>query len=478
TAGPGQSIDHWESVIYAQDLWRYFPGTAEPDGRWRQVDFDDSGWLIGAGGIGYGDDDDRTIIEPVISLYMRRSFTIHDTAVIARAVLNIDYDDAFVAYLNGEEIARANIGTSGDIPPHDQVADGSSEARMYDGGQPEYHVIEKSKLLSLLDPGDNLLAIQVHNQSATSSDLSAIPYLSLAITTATTFYRPTPDWFKEPFEFISSNLPIVLIDTEGRSIQDAVRIPARLEIKDNADGRRNVVDQESDFQGRISIEIRGSSSAGFEKKSYGFETQDESGANLNVSLLGMPAENDWILYGPYSDKSLLRNAITFHLGRAMGRYASRMQCCELVVNGDYRGLYLLMEKIKRDVNRVNIDALFPDDRDGDDLTGGYIIKADKLEGDFRGWTSYSNPPGVPIFFQYVHPDHRTINPQQEAYIQDYILQFEMALNGYNYRDPQKGYAPYVDLLSFIDMYIINELTKNIDCYRFSTFLYKDKNGPL
>ncbi|MBN1561156.1 CotH kinase family protein, partial [candidate division KSB1 bacterium] len=235
---------------------------------------------------------------------------------------------------------------------------------MYSGGQPEYHVIERSKLLSLLEPGDNLLAIQVHNQSATSSDLSAIPYLSLAITAATASYRPTPSWFEEPFEFISSNLPILLIDTEGKAIENQVRIPARLEIKDTADGGRNVIDQASDFQSRISIEIRGSSSAGFEKKSYGFETQDENGGNLNVSLLGMPEENDWILYGPYSDKSLLRNAITFHLGRAMGRYASRLKFCELVINGDYKGLYILMEKIKRDVQRVNIDALFPDDRDG------------------------------------------------------------------------------------------------------------------
>jgi hypothetical protein len=281
--------------------------------------------------------------------------------------------------------------------------------------------------------------------------------------------------------FSSSNLPIILIDTEKKTIQDSARIPARMEVKYNADGSRNSIDQADDFSGRISIEIRGSSSAWFDKKSYGFETQDENGDNLNVPLLGLPAENDWILYGPYSDKSLLRNAITFYLAKKMGGYASRFTYCELVINGEYQGLYILMEKIKRDKNRVDIAELTPEVTEGEDLTGGYIIKVDKLEGNFRGWTSPANPSfggASPIFFQYVYPKHEIITPVQEQYIQKYILDFENALNSTNFRDSEKGYLPFVDELSFVDMFIINELTKNIDCYRFSTFMYKDKNGPL
>jgi len=92
----------------------------------------------------------------------------------------------------------------------------------------------------------------------------------------------------------------------------------------------------------------------FSKKFYGFETQDESGVNLNVSLLGMPQENDRILYAPYSDKSLLRNVICFYLTRKMGWYASRTQFCELLLNGEYQGIYVLMEKIKRDPNRYKV----------------------------------------------------------------------------------------------------------------------------
>ncbi len=284
---------------------------------------------------------------------------------------------------------------------------------------------------------------------------------------------------EESVPFTSSNLPILII-TVDRAIPDSVRIPARLDVKFNADGSRNAVDQASVLSCRIAIEIRGSSSAWFEKKSYGFETQDENGENLNVPLLGFPKENDWILYGPYSDKSLLRNAITFHLARSMGRYASRTMFCELMINRAYQGLYLLMEKIKRDDNRVAIAPLTPA-APPEELSGGYIIKADKLEGTYRGWWTTSRPAvpsAAPIFLQYVYPKPDVITAEQEAFIRKYIYDFEAALNSAAFRDPQRGYLPFVDELSFVDMMIINELTKNIDAYRFSTFMYKDRGCPL
>ena len=133
---------------------------------------------------------------------------------------------------------------------------------------------------------------------------------------------------------------------------------------------------------------------GIPKKQYALETQDDLGNNLNVPLLGMPAENDWILYAPYSDKSLIRNVLAYKLSWDVGRYASRTRLCELVLNGDYRGLYVLMEKIKRDKNRVDISTLNPDEITGDDLTGGYIIKIDKSAGEsVRGWYSPYLPFG-------------------------------------------------------------------------------------
>ena len=473
--GAGQdSIDHWEMIINAGDTWRYLSGR-EPRHNWQRREFDDGGWSQGPGGIGYGDNDDKTVIAPTTSLYMRRRFSVDDISVMSGLLLAMDYDDAFVAYINDIEVARANIGTPGVGPGFADVADGSHEARMYQGGQPDYFPITVQSLKSLLVTGENVLAIQVHNQSATSSDMSAIPFLCAGIADNARHYRPIPQWFSPPVQLTSSNLPIILIDTNGRTIQNDYRIPVEMVIKINPNGRTTQT-SETDFAGRVNIEIRGSSSANFDKKSYGFETQDSSGANLNVSLLGLPKENDWILYGPYSDKSLLRNAITFLLARAMGQYASRLRFCELLLNGEYMGLYVLMEKIKRDKNRVAIKELEPMDITGDELTGGYIIKVDKEEGYYRGWTSLAS--GSSIFFQYVYPAPDIIVPEQESYIQNFLADFEQSLLSWNFANPERGYSHYIDVNSFIDALIINELSKDIDGYRFSTFMYKDRNRPL
>ncbi|MFH1195706.1 MAG: CotH kinase family protein [bacterium] len=277
--------------------------------------------------------------------------------------------------------------------------------------------------------------------------------------------------------FVSSNLPIIIIDNEGQSIKDEERISVKLGIINNSGGQRNfLTDAFTDYDGRISIEIRGSSSADFEKKSYGFETQNDSGENNNVSLLSMPAENDWILYGPYSDKTLLRNALPYYLARELDQYASRTEFCELLINGEYQGLYVLMEKIKRDKNRVDITELTPEDIEGDELTGGYIIKVDKPYN--VGWQVDVEPPGDfgKVYFQFHHPKEDEMIPEQKAYIQNFIFQFENCLVGSNYADPVNGYSKYIDVNSFVDHFLIQEFTKCLDSYRFSFFMYKKRDS--
>jgi len=193
-----------------------------------------------------------------------------------------------------------------------------------------------------------------------------------------------------------------------------------------------------------------------------------------VPLLGLPKENDWILYPPYSDKSLIRNVLTFDIASAMGRYASRTKFCELILNGDYHRIYVLMEKIKRDSTRVNIAKLPPEEISGDDLTGGYIIKIDKTTGEtFGGWDS---AVGNEIFYQYHYPKPDEIVSEQENYIQDFIESFERMMAGENYADPEHGYPSIIDIGSFVDYAIVNELTKNVDAYRISAFMYKDKDS--
>ncbi|MEM7374480.1 MAG: CotH kinase family protein [Bacteroidota bacterium] len=274
----------------------------------------------------------------------------------------------------------------------------------------------------------------------------------------------------------SSSLPIVMIHTLGDTIVDDPRILAHMGIIHKQDGSQNhISDPFNVYDGQISIEIRGSSSQFFPKKSYGLETQLEDGSNNNVSLLGMPEENDWILHGPYSDKSLMRNRLAFELGAKLSVYAPRTRYCELLINGDYQGIYLLMEKIKRDDNRVDISRLDLGDFDSESITGGYIIKLDKHTGS-GGGSGWRTPNGS--FIQYDYPAASRINLAQKTYIQNYVEDFEQALFGYNFQDVEEGYRAHIDPLSFADFILINELTKNVDGYRLSTFFHKERNEKL
>ena len=474
-----QNIDHWETVVFDNDSWKYLEGTYEPDTNWRKLTFNDASWLQGQGGVGYGDADDNTIINPVTSLYLRKTFAIIDTSEIAEAILHVDYDDAFVAYLNNVEIARSNIGTLGDHPLYNQGSIALHEAQMYQGGNPDQFIINTQLLNNILTQGNNILSVQVHNDNISSSDLTSRIFLSLGINTTSTNYLPTPTWFQPPLIFTTSNLPIVVINTNGQTIVDDPRIVCDMGIIDNGFGTINSInDPFNNYNGKISIEYRGSSSQTFPKKPYALETQDSIGNNNNVSLLGMPIENDWILYAPYSDKALMRNFLTFDLGRKMGHYAPRTVYCELVINGDYKGIYILMEKIKRDKDRVDIAKLDTDDLAGDSLTGGYIIKVDKYTGTGGvDWLSdFPNISGGSLYIQYHYPEATALQPQQLNYIEQYVDSFEYALNGLNFADTSIGYAKYIDINSFIDFYIINEISKNIDGYRLSTYMHKDKQS--
>jgi hypothetical protein len=169
---------HWETVIDWGDTWRWKAGDSEPPASWRLLAFDDSGWESGPSGLGFGDGDDATVVPQGASFYIRRRFQVESLDGLTAAVLHVDYDDAFVAYLNGVEVARANIGSPGVPPSHSTLADFEHEARIYLDQDPETFPLPSSAT-DLLLAGDNVLAIQVHNQYWSSNDLSMIPFLSL-----------------------------------------------------------------------------------------------------------------------------------------------------------------------------------------------------------------------------------------------------------------------------------------------------------
>lgn len=315
----------------------------------------------------------------------------------------------------------------------------------------------------------------------------------------------------------NSALPFIEINSET-AIENEPKVPASLKIYEQG---------EEVYTGNIGIEFRGSTSFRLsDKKSYGFETWDEDGNDIDQSILGFPEEEDWILMGHVFrasegivfDPTLMRHHIGYELFRSMGNYASRSQFIELSVNGDFKGTYLLMEKLKRDDERIDIAKLEPGENDAENITGGYILKIDKtsggdvapneplsyyesnweddarynedisfrsdydVEGELLDFEAF-RPPYHPeqyqeTYFLYEYPRADRISSQQREYIQQYIHDFETALLNDDLSSEERTYTDYINLASFVDYFILNELTSNVDAYRLSTYLFKDKGEKL
>ncbi len=289
-----------------------------------------------------------------------------------------------------------------------------------------------------------------------------------------------------PFNITESNLPILILNTGGQTIPDDPKIIADMALIDNGYGNRNhITDPYNGYNGKIAIEVRGSSSQGFPKKSYGFETRSSVNTSLdtNVALLDMPSEHDWILSANYSDKSFLHNFLAYQSQREFGHWAPRCKYVDVILNGQYWGIYILMESIKWDNNRVDINHLQSNENTAPEVTGGYIIKIDKQTGSGGdGWTSQyppiNHPNGQTIYYQYDYPSPDSISAPQQTYIQAYVDSFEDALFGSNYMDSALGYMKFIGNTSFIDYFLSDEVSKNVDGYRISSYLYKDREKTL
>ncbi|MBK8883050.1 MAG: CotH kinase family protein [Bacteroidales bacterium] len=284
--------------------------------------------------------------------------------------------------------------------------------------------------------------------------------------------------------FTDSNLPIVLINTNGAEIPDDPRIIASMKIIFRGDGLRNYVTDVStpaylNYDGQINIELRGSSSQALDKKQYGFSTKKSDGiTSNNVSLLGLPPDNDWILQSNVFDPSMIRNYLSYNLSRRIGQYASRTVFCEVMINGHYMGLYLLLEKIKPATNRVNILEIGPNDNSYPDISGGYITKSDKTTGgDPVAWTMSSYQWTNDIQFIHHTPDPQSVTPAQNNYIESEFLKLARTTE-INNQSVETGYPSIIDVPTFIDYMLLTELSSNADGYSLSTFYHKDRNGKV
>lgn len=518
-------------------------------------------------------DVESEMLNQQVSAHVRIPFAVANAASVESLTLKIKYDDGFVAYLNGVEVARRNVPAS--------AAWNTPAPKAHAGSA--YELIDITSYRSKLREGENLLAILALNKAADDSDFLVLAelvefriaggtysYMSPAtpgvanvtgypglaepvqfptrggvFTTnvSVTLLSPTPKasirytldnqlpaenstLYTKPILLtgsaairarafapgllpsqpvteaytlldkdvvsFSSRLPLLVVESYGSQISPdmAQRVGATLTVLDTvkSTGRATLLGK-SDYHGRIGIEGRGQTSQGFDKKPYNVELWDESDQDQRASLLGMPADSDWVLLNLYNDKTFMNDFLAHELFEKMGHYAVRRQYVEVFLNGtrpngsgdpstkvsydDYVGIYLLLEKIKVGKGRVDIAKLSPTDTAEPAISGGYMFKKDKdSPGDVNFWTS----SGQTLKFH--DPKGSELTPAQQSWLIDYIDRFETALYGSLWKDPLKGYANYIDVDSFVDMHWIVEFTKQIDGYRLSNFMSKDRGGKI
>lgn len=287
-----------------------------------------------------------------------------------------------------------------------------------------------------------------------------------------------------------SNLPLMFIDSFGVNIDGSTggsrpfRPAYAVVIQRDPKTGRASLNTPPEYAGPAGVHVRGESSAGFDQRSYSLEIWDDAAKDRDVSLLGMPADSDWALIGPWSEKTLMRNKLVFDWMIALrgeDGTSIRSRFVELLFSQtrpaqvgyiSYRGIYLLTEKLKRGKERVPIEGLNDKTVDPELITGGYIIRKDKDDALKSNWTT--SRFAIPL--QSFDPDR--LNTTQLGYIRNYVNTFETALNGANFRNPTNGYQAYIDVDTFIDAQWLLEISKQVDGYVFSTYFHKDRAGRL
>lgn len=283
----------------------------------------------------------------------------------------------------------------------------------------------------------------------------------------------------------TSDLPqMILHNFGGGTFVASADKPAYLTVCEPVNGVSSLTNR-ADFRGRAGVNLRGSSTEGYPKRSFAVEFWNEVNADRDREILGMPAESDWVLYAPNNfEPVLIHNPYIFELSRRIGRYAPRTRFVELYVNttagplstAHYQGIYVLMEKIKRGPDRVAVDNLEPEHTQPPAVTGGYVLKIDRQDWNERSFYT----AGVGVI--YVDPKGPEMDLPQRApqaqYIRNYFDALDAALSSPEPGDPVTGYPAYVDIPSWLDHHILNILAFNVDALRLSGYFYKPRNGRI
>lgn len=296
---------------------------------------------------------------------------------------------------------------------------------------------------------------------------------------------------------LCTHLPLVIIDTGGVEIpgepldeeygdgetgftttaDGADMLSARISVMDD-ETRNHHPSDEPDLETDTLIRVRGNSSRYFDKKSYLLRFNDEKGEYEDHEVMGMDAHYEWALYGPYLDKSLIRNYMWYNIAGEIMDYAPNVRFCEVILNGEYQGLYVMVETITNGVDcRVNVSE--PVDNT---TSTGYVLRLDRgSENELKNinnFTYYTYRIGQLHNFRVniVYPKSGALTLELADAIEQDLSDFEKTIYSFDYDSEIYGYRTWIDVDSFVAYFILNEFTCNYDAGTLSTYLYKDIGG--
>ncbi|HSA02587.1 MAG TPA: CotH kinase family protein [Candidatus Paceibacterota bacterium] len=283
----------------------------------------------------------------------------------------------------------------------------------------------------------------------------------------------------------NSDLPVMVLHTLGKGTPNTSTMTPVLVSVHEPVGGRTYLHYPPTLTSRAAIQIRGSSTSGLAKSSYKLELRDEFGYDLDRPLLGMPEDSDWVLYAPNQyEPVLIHNPFVHQLSRDMGCYSPRTRFVEVYLNrstgpitsANYMGIYVLEEKITIGPERVAIDKLEPEHNRFPEITGGYVLKVDRLDPGDRGFSAGG------VTAAHVDPKERELRMPQRLpqlnYLSNYFRSFNRSLTSTNWRDPTTGYQAYIDVDSWIDYHVLEVLSGNVDALVLSAYFHKPRQQKI
>ena len=273
----------------------------------------------------------------------------------------------------------------------------------------------------------------------------------------------------------STTLPVIYMNTMGQQILKENAIWGNIALLDGIGEEQSIFSVPNSIY-RATIKYRGASSyKRFDKKQYRIKFyKNKKDSAKKVSLAGMGANSEWVLNGPYLDKTLIRNKLVYDLARELNGWAPDSRFVELFVDGEYQGVYLAVEPVTNGESRLRLSEF--------GLLSGetaYIVSRDRSDTESEELKTWGKTAGYTNNSLYIgYPSKNKVTEKQKAYIQKDISEFEQVLYGKNFSDKRFGYQAYIDMDNWVDYFIINEFAMNYDAGNLSTYVYKELGGKL